>query len=93
MSFEALCQGKYPRYAITIYFLIGLLSFAVDLPVAMETTEHAEIELPVSRSHSSDGSHIKKKKVFQGDKLQPGASDLCKANEDAGERRFFVFLW
>ena len=62
MSFKALCQGKYPRYAITIYFLIGLLSFAVDLPVAMETTEHAEIELPVSRSHSSDGSHIKKKR-------------------------------
>lgn len=77
-----------------IYFLIGLLSFAVDLPVAMETTEHAEIELPVSRSHSSDGSHIKKKKkYFKGDKLQPGASDLCKANEDVGERRFFVFLW
>lgn len=67
----------------------------MDLPVAMETTEHAEIELSMSRSHLSDGSHIKKKKkkYFKGDKLQPGASDLCKANEDVGERKFFVFLW
>lgn len=53
---------KYPRYAITIYFLIGLSSFAMDLPVAMETTEHGEIELSMSRSHLSDGNHIKKKK-------------------------------
>lgn len=34
----------------------------MDLPVAVETTEHAEIELSMSRSHLSDGSCIKKKK-------------------------------
>jgi len=33
----------------------------MDLPVAMETTEHAEIELSLSRNHLSDCSHIRKK--------------------------------
>lgn len=63
----------------------------MDFPVAMETTAHAEIELSMSRSHSSGGSHIKKKKSIS--KVTRYSLELCKANEEVRERRFFVFLW
>lgn len=99
-SFEALCQWKHPIHTKNYLLLIVLLSFAKDLRVAMETSEHAEIKQSLSRSYLSDSSYIY---IFSFPKQMINNSKVANLSlqlvihvsliENVGEKSFFIFLW